>query len=84
MSEGRDEMRNKVDKEHLLSLTDGEDYGMFNPPMEAQVALDELRRYFLGDDWYVVDPVSTKQVNTQIVYEIESKYKGCKISKQRR
>lgn len=39
--------------------------------LDPQVALDELRRFFLGDDWYVVDPMNQKQVNAWIVYDIE-------------
>lgn len=62
----------------LLKLTDGKDYGIFAPPMKAQVAIDELCRYFLGEDWYSVNPISTEQINTEIVYEIECKLKKYK------
>lgn len=75
--------RNKVDKEHVLSLTDGKDYGLCSPPMKAQVAVNELCRYFLGEDWYAVMPENAEQVNTKIVYEIERRYKGCKIKKKK-
>ena len=68
--------REKVNKEHILSLTDGKDYGLCSPPMKAQVAVDELCRYFLGEDWYSVMPQSGEQVNTEIVYAIECNYKG--------
>ena len=68
--------REKVNKEHILSLTDGKDYGLCSPPMEAQVAVNELCRYFLGEDWYSVMPQSGEQVNTEIVYAIECNYKG--------
>lgn len=69
-------MQHKVDKAHILSLCEPGDYGIFAPPMKAQVALNELCRYLLGDDWY--DPsgaTNPEQVNTAIVYEIESRYK---------
>ena len=46
-----------------------------SPPMDAQVALSELSDHLLGEDWYVVDPLSIDQINTIIVYEIERKYK---------
>ena len=62
----------------LLNLTDQKDYGIFAPPMKAQVALNELCRYFLGDDWYTVNPVSQDQINTEIVYEIECKMRKYK------
>lgn len=65
-------------KERILKLTDGKDYGICSPPMKAQVALNELCRYFLGENWYTVLPESTEQINTEIVYEIENRYKGYK------
>lgn len=77
-------MRNTIDKEHILSLAEDVDCGIFSPPMDAQVAVNELCRYFLGEDWYSVNPISQNQLNTEIVYEIESNYKGCKVRKRRR
>ena len=43
-------MKHKVDKERILSLCEPGNYGIFAPPMKAQVALKELCRYFLGKD----------------------------------
>ena len=43
--------------------------------MDAQVAINELCRYLLGEDWYIADPVNNVQANLIIVYEIERKYK---------
>ena len=43
--------------------------------MSGQTALNELCNYFLGKDWYVVDPLPNMQVNPIIVYEIERKYR---------
>lgn len=71
--------KNKETWERIFQLTNKKDYGMCSPPMEAQVALDELCRYFLGENWYTTLPESTKQVNTEIVYEIETRYKGYKM-----
>lgn len=74
-------MRQKFDKERILRLCESGDYGIFAPPMKAQVALDELCRYLLGDDWY--DPsgaTDCEQVNTAIVCAIEQKFKGSKIT----
>ena len=68
----------------IFSLAKEGDYGMLPPPMDAQVALDELCRFFLGDDWYCVLPIHTGQVNTEIVYEIEKKYKNrTKVNRKR-
>lgn len=65
-------------RKRVLSLAKDIDCGMFSPPMDAQVALNELKDHLLGEDWYVVDPMSTEQINTNIVYEIERKYKRVK------
>ena len=43
--------------------------------MSGQTALNELCDYFLGKDWYVVNPLPSMQVNPIIVYEIERKYR---------
>lgn len=45
-----------------------------DPPLEPQLAVQFLCDYLLGEDWYVVMPESTKQVNTAIVYDILEKY----------
>lgn len=44
--------------------------------MDAQKAVDELATHLLGDDWYIVDPVSAIQANEIIVEEIKSRYAG--------
>jgi len=72
--------RSEIIYDHIFSLTSGEDCGLCSPPMKAQVALDELRRYFLGDSWYVSMPENTEQVNTEIVFDIERLYSGDKKS----
>ena len=53
---------------------DAEDCGLMQPPLDAQKALDFLKAYLLGEDWYVVNPVNTEQCNTQMVHEILMKY----------
>ena len=53
---------------------EAEDCGIMQPPLNAQKALNFLKDYLLGEDWYVVNPVNTEQCNTQIVYEILEKY----------
>lgn len=42
----------------------------------ADEALDILRKHLLGEDWYVVDPIRTTQVNAIIVDDIIGMYKG--------
>lgn len=68
--------RNKFDENHVLSLCEESNSV---PYIEAHVAVDELCRYFLGEDWYDDTSVqSPGQVNFHIVCEIEKRYKGCK------
>jgi hypothetical protein len=43
---------------------------IFPPPLEPQLALDFLREYLLGEDWYSLNPISTVQINTEVVVEI--------------
>ena len=53
---------------------DSIDCGIMSPPMEAEKALSFLTDYLIGENWYVVDPISPKQVNTNRVHEILWKY----------
>ena len=53
---------------------DSIDCGIMSSPMEDKKALEFLTDYLLGENWYVVDPISPKQVNTNIVHEILWKY----------
>ena len=53
---------------------DSIDCGIMSPPMEAEKALSFLTDYLLGENWYVVSPLSPKQVNTNRVHEILWKY----------
>lgn len=53
---------------------DSVDCGIMSPPMEDKKALEFLTDYLLGENWYVVDPISPKQVNTNRVHEILWKY----------
>lgn len=77
-------LRKKFDKKHILSICEPVDCGILAPPMKAQVAVHELCRYFLGDDWYDSSGAThPEQVNTAIVCAIEKSYKGCKIKKRK-
>ena len=48
--------------------SDSIDCGIMSPPMEAEKALSFLTDYLLGENWYVVAPISPKQVNTNRVH----------------
>lgn len=65
----------------ILKLTNIKNDPDVVPYIRAQTALDELCRFFLGEDWYVVDPLSTEQVNVDIVYEIERMFPNKCIKK---
>ena len=53
-----------------LELKSDKDYGLMPYPIDAQEGLNILIDHFLGKDWYVVNPISTEQVNTEAIYEI--------------
>lgn len=76
-------MRKTFDPEHIKSICKPVDCGILNPPMKAQTAVNELCRYFLGDNWYD-DSRAThpEQVNTAIVCEIERRYRGAKLKRK--
>ena len=39
---------------------DSIDCGIMSPPMEDKKALEFLTDYLLGENWYVVDPMSPR------------------------
>lgn len=47
-----------------------ENGGYFLPSTDAQDAFNILVDHFLGEDFYIVDPVNNGQANTVLVYEI--------------
>lgn len=47
---------------------------MLPPPMDAQIGLNFLQQYLLGEDWYIVNPLTTAQANCEVVHEILYKY----------
>lgn len=49
---------------------------LMQPPMDAQTALDELQRYFLGMGYQIINPINTKQANSQVIYDIMCQYRG--------
>ena len=53
---------------------DAKDCGLMQPPCKDGLALEFLKDYLLGMDWYVVNPVNHEQCNTQLVHEILLKY----------
>lgn len=46
---------------------------IFPPALKPQLALQFLKEYLL-EDWYSMNPISTEQINCEIVHEILYKY----------
>ena len=65
------------DRINFLSDNTG-DQSMNMNSISDQKTINEICDHLLGEDWYIVDPISASQANSQIVYEIEKKYKRVK------
>ena len=66
-------------QDRMNSLSDNtEEQSMNMNSISDQKTLNEICDHLLGDNWYIVDPISASQANSQIVYEIEKKYKRVK------
>ena len=46
---------------------------IMTPPLEAQLAVNFLQKYLLGDNWYTLN-TSNAQGNTEVVFAILGKY----------
>ena len=66
-----------IDRINSLSSDPKYEY-LYMHSVTDQKAINEICDHLLGEDWYVVDPLTTEQVNTIIVYEIEMEYKRVK------
>jgi len=71
---------NKRQKEYLRKIdTDfGNDpnVNIFPKPITNFQAMEILREYFLGKNWYIIDPVSYDQATVYVVASIIEKYKS--------
>lgn len=73
-----DEQKHETDeqiKERLLKLCHKGDYGVCPAPMDADVAINELRDFFLGKDWYSSFATGSKPTLAEVIYQIEARYK---------
>lgn len=59
----------------------GDTDNMFPPSTDAQLAVDLICQYLLGEDYYVDMPVSAGQCNTVIVQDILYNYCNRKFTK---
>jgi len=51
-----------------------DNYNILPPKLDDRQALLFLQNYLLGEEWYVVSPLSHEQVNTELVFDILIKY----------
>lgn len=58
-----------------LESKDKKDYGLCPPPIKAEEGMQVLIDHLLGEDWYVVMPLSSEQAYTEAIYAILEKYK---------
>lgn len=68
--------KNFFKKFKVKRKTDEELYGRIyalsdDGELDPQVSLKELQIFFLGETWYVVDPMNQKQSNVWLIYDIE-------------
>lgn len=67
----------------VLDILEDESRGILPAPMDAQLGLEALAEYLLGEKWAVSVSMSREQVNTCIVAQILERY--CpKFQKHRR
>lgn len=65
-------------RERLLKLCKEEDFGICPPPMDVNVAINELAEFFLGKVWYITDKPMDELFIAECIYQIEIKYKKLK------
>ena len=54
----------------------GYDTNLMPEPTSDADFRKSIIKYFLGDDWYVTDPLGQEQINTCALFSIKSHYKG--------
>ena len=61
-------------KKKLFEVLSDNTYGLCPAPMSSDVTLQILVDYLLGENFYIVMPLSQEQANTEIVAAILDKY----------
>ena len=64
-------------------IENGMEDDIFPPPTTDREAVMILRHHFLGDNWYVVNPISHEQVNTEAIWDILSRYPHAEQEKEK-
>lgn len=58
----------------VLDILEDESWGILPAPMDAQLGLEALAEYLLGEKWAVSVSLSREQVNTCMVAQILERY----------
>ena len=56
---------------------------IFPPPTTDREFVEIIRNHFLGENWYVVNPISHEQINTEAIWDILSKYPHAEQEKEK-
>ena len=62
------------DKKKFLQIIEDDSYGLCPAPMSADLAINVLVDYLLGEDFYIVTSMSREQAYTELVATILEKY----------
>lgn len=72
-------MNKNKKREKFLRMIDNKygndpDYNIYPEPMTDKEFVQIMLDYFLGEDYYIADPIGHEQINTIIACEIISKH----------
>lgn len=60
----------------IRSTKESQDGNIYHKPMSDAEFREIIISYFLGNGWYIEDPLSQEQANTEASYEIVKRYFG--------
>ena len=62
----------------------GWEENIFPPPITDREFVEIIRNHLLGDNWYIVNPISHEQINAEAIWEILSRYPHGEQEKEKR
>nr|DAL64066.1 MAG TPA_asm: hypothetical protein [Caudoviricetes sp.] len=72
--------KSKIDYFNLLDSYNSKE-NLYAPAIDAELAINVLCQYLLGEDYYIEDPLSSPQADTIIVQDILHKYCNREVTK---
>lgn len=60
----------------IRSTKESQENNVYPKPMSDTEFREIMIAYFLGNGWYIADPLLQEQVNTEAAYEIIKRYLG--------